>query len=259
MWWVVLASLATMTAALERGDVDEAARQGMLGGPRLVERALASDARQTVLAGIAAAPVVADRAEMLPALAAVAARGDRRVAVPAARAARMIARALVQRDLPDDLATADLDTWRVAWLALAADSDRFVEVRVAALDVAAALARSGVGFDLAAMLGDRDPAVRSSAAELVPNLVPAEARAPLAAAVNGDRDERVALAAAQALCADPVPALAALGASGVARLRTIATAAAAPLAAARDAARCLAADSAPESAAAAAAIGQRTR
>ena len=131
MWLLVLASLATMTAALERGDVDEAARQGVLAGPAVVERALASTTRATVLAGIAAAPVVADAAEMLPALAAVAARGDRRVAIPAARAARRIARALVRSDLPDDLAAADLDDWRQAWLQLATAPDRFVEVRVA--------------------------------------------------------------------------------------------------------------------------------
>jgi hypothetical protein len=260
---VLLATIATMTAAMERGDVDEAARQGALAGPIVVERALASPARATVLAGIAAAPVVADAAELLPALAAVAARGDRRVAIPAARAARAIADALASRSLPDDLSPADLDGWRAAWLALAGGGDRFVEVRVTALEVATALARGELGFDLAAMLADADPDVRLAAVELVPDPVPAAARTPLGKAISADRDDRVALAAGQALCAElapdvpPAPALAALGASGLARLRTLATAPAAPLAAARDAARCLAADTAPESAAAVAAIARR--
>nr|HEX4318750.1 hypothetical protein [Kofleriaceae bacterium] len=265
MWIVVFAaSLATMTAAMERGDVDEAARQGALAGPATVDRALASDTRAAVLAGIAAAPAVADRAELLPALAKVAASGDRRVAIPAARAARAIARELAGRGRPDDVAAADLDDWRAAWLQLALRPERFVEVRVAALDTAASLAHdsSVVGFDLAAALGDRDPAFRFAAAELVPAPAPAAAVAPLGAAVTTDADPRVALAAAQALCAgvdNAAPALAALGATGVARVRQLAGDPAAPLAAARDAARCLAADTAPESAAVASAIAARAK
>jgi hypothetical protein len=262
----LLASIATMTAAMDRGDVDEAARQGAIAGPVAVEHALASPVRSTVLAGIAAAAIVADRAELLPALAAVAARGDRRVAIPASRAARSIARALADQPLPDDLAIADLDDWRSGWLALANDSDRFVEVRIAALDVAAALARGELGFDLAAVLGDGDPDVRLAAVELVPDPVPAAARMALAAAVAADHDDRVALAAGQASCAElaspdapSAPALAAIGAAGLARLRALATAPTAPLAAARDVARCLAADTAPESAAAVTAIARRQR
>lgn len=264
MWLVAIASLATMTAAMERGDVDEAARQGAQAGPATVERALASGSRASVLAGIAAATVVADRAELLPALAQVAGSGDRRIAIPAAHAARAIARELADHARPDDVAPADLDDWRAQWLALAMRGDRFVEVRVAALDAAAALAHdsSAVAFDVGAALADRDPAFRIAAAELMPDPAPAAAIAPLAAAVGSDADARVALAAAQALCAgigDPSPALAALGASGMARLRAVASAPTVPLAAARDAARCLAADTAPESAAAAAAIAKRQR
>ena len=45
-----------MTAAIERGDLDEAARQGALAGPGVVEQALRSNVRETVLAGIVAAP-----------------------------------------------------------------------------------------------------------------------------------------------------------------------------------------------------------
>ena len=264
VWLAVIASLATMTAAMERGDVDEAARQGALAGPATVERALGSGTRASVLAGIAAAPAVADRAELLPALARVAASGDRRTAIPAAHAARAIARELAEHARPDDLAPDDLDDWRAPWLALAMRGDRLVEVRVAALDTAAALAHdtTAVAFDLPAALADRDPAFRVAAAELVPDPAPAAAVAPLAAAVANDTDVRVALAAAQALCAglgDPSPALAALGASGMARLRAVAAAPTAPLAAARDAARCLAADTSAESAAALAAIHKRTR
>jgi hypothetical protein len=96
-----------MTAAMDRGDVDEAAREGALAGPVVVERALHAKARSTVLAGIAAAVVVEDRAELLPALLRVAAGADRRTAIPAARAALVVATGLgrvAHGELPDDLA-----------------------------------------------------------------------------------------------------------------------------------------------------------
>src|SRR5262245_32894287 len=103
---IAAAGIASMTAALDRGDVDEAARQGALAGPAAVGRALGSRERSTQLAAIAAAPDVEDRAELLAALADVAAGPDRRTAIPAARAARSIARGL--QALPDDLAPGDL-------------------------------------------------------------------------------------------------------------------------------------------------------
>src|SRR5690348_14441508 len=112
---VSAAGIGSMTAAMDRGDIDEAGRQGMLAGPVVVEKALAGPARATELAGIAAAPAVEDRAELLPALAALAAGPDRRTAIPAARAARTIARELAAHDLPDDLAPADLEPWRAAF------------------------------------------------------------------------------------------------------------------------------------------------
>src|SRR5690349_13673504 len=101
---VAAAGIASMTAAMSRGDIDEAARQGALAGPVVVEKALHSANRATRLAGIAAAPAVADRAELLPALADAAAGPDRRTAIPAARAALAIANELVAHELPDDLA-----------------------------------------------------------------------------------------------------------------------------------------------------------
>ncbi|MBA3542469.1 MAG: hypothetical protein H0T79_22835, partial [Deltaproteobacteria bacterium] len=82
----LIAGLASMRAAIERGDLDEAARQGAMAGPVIVERALASRDRTTQLAGIVAATEVEDRAELLPALATLASGPDRRTAIPAGRA-----------------------------------------------------------------------------------------------------------------------------------------------------------------------------
>jgi hypothetical protein len=259
---VLAAGIASMKAAYERGDLDEAARQGALAGPVIVERALGSHDRIVQLAGIVAATAVDDRIELLPALAQVAAGPDRRTAIPAARAARDIARELTRRRFPDDLAAEDLADWRAAWAVLAMRGDRWIELRVIALDVARALGEPALGFDLAAALADPDPALRREAVALVPVPVPGELRTPLAGAVANDKDPDVALGAAQVLCADlagdpPEPVLAALGETGLVRLRSLVALPHSAHAAVVEAARCLAADPSPESASALRAIRAR--
>lgn len=138
---MLLASVAAMTAAFARGDLDETARQGVLAGPTAVEQALGAAARATQLAAIVAAPQVEARAELLPTLARVAAGPDRRVAIPAARAALEIATELANRELPDDLAPDDLAIWRALFEAVARTADHPIEVRGLALDTCRALAR----------------------------------------------------------------------------------------------------------------------
>jgi hypothetical protein len=169
-WPRIFAGIAAMTAAFDRGDVDEASRQGMLAGPVVVERALTAAARSSRLAAIAAAPSVEDRPELLPALARAATSPDRRTAIPAARAASTIARELAAHALPDDLAPGDVEEWRIAFEGLARDRDHFVEIRLLALATATSLAHavdpSAAGFDVASMANDPDPAVRAEAAGL---------------------------------------------------------------------------------------------
>lgn len=256
--------IAAMRAAFERGDLDEAARQGALAGPAAVERALGAPDRVTRLAAIMAAPIVEDRAELLDGLARVAGGADRRTAIPATGAARAIARELASHDRPDDLAEDDLATWRGAWTALAMRGDRWIELRVLALETAAALDRAGIGVDLAAALRDPDPAFRRAAATIVPLPAPVTSYAALAGAVVGDRDPDVARGAAQSLClsldptASPRPILDALGAAGFARLRALVISDRRSAAAAvRDVGRCLAAEGSAESAAALRALRSR--
>jgi hypothetical protein len=252
------AGLASMRAAIDRGDLDEAARQGAQAGPAVIEAALAAPDRAARLAAIAAAmpssgsELDAGRAELLDALARAAAQPDRRTAIPAARAAREIARSLLGHaqpagatpDLPDDLGAADIAAWRDVWAKLAARTDLWIELRVLALDTAAALDPGGTGVELAVALADLDPAYRRAAVAVVPMPVPAALRGTLAAVVAKDADPGVALAAAATVCADlavdpPGPVLDALGAAGLAKLRTLVAAGGGAAAAVRDAKRCL--------------------
>ncbi|HEY0251229.1 MAG TPA: hypothetical protein VGC41_06860 [Kofleriaceae bacterium] len=194
-----------MTAAVERGDLDEAARQGMQAGPAIVAKALHAKSRTTVLAGIAAAPMVEDRAELLPDLARVAGAGDRRTAIPAARAAKQIADAMTKKDLPDDLAPEDVQEWRASFEQLAITPGRPIALRITSLEVASSLEhvidRDELGFDLGKALADSDPLLRIAALELVPRPLGANLRAQILPAL-ADRDDGVALAAANILCVD---------------------------------------------------------
>jgi hypothetical protein len=259
----LMASPERVAIAYARGDLDEVARLGAeLGAARLAPMLDGPGAR----AAFVAAPATDDAWELLADLAASAGSWDRDVAAPAARAAVAIARRLgpdaaVRGELPDDALAAR----QVAWLALARRADRWADVRVHALEIAAHLAdaRRGTGtsagLDVAPFLADDDPEVRRAACELAPVPVPPRLVPALAEVVSDDVDDAVALAAAQALCgdlaghADRRPILAALGDPGLDRLRSILTAsppADAPAPALIDAARCLRADGSRDSQAA---------
>lgn len=253
--WAKGGDVPAMRAAIERGDVDEAARQGVNGGAAVVEAALRASDRAARLAGIAAAVDVEGREELLEVLADVARGADRRVAIPAARAARAIARELAERELPDDIASADVIAWRDRWAEIAERADRWIELRVLSLDTAAALDRAaavvgtaptGVGMTLDAALGDRDSAFRRAAVANVPAPVPPAMRAALGKAIASDLDAEVALAAAQALCFDlvgdpPGPILEVIDAAGMLRIKTLVDGANPKAFGIRDAKRCLAA------------------
>ncbi len=273
-----------VVGAHARGDHDEVARQAGLAGAAGLAFLNTADERAAVVAGIAAAPHAPDAWELLDELAAHARGWDRSLAAPAALAAARIVRRLdddlaVSAEIPDDL----LASAQRAWTALATRADRWADVRVHALEVVVRLAATRVatadidprpGYELADFLADPDPEVRRAAAELVALPAPVAWRAPLAAAVADDPDDAVAIAAAQALCAELALAprgeagdeavaavLAALGEPGAARLRTIfrGPLPAVPPGALLDAARCLAARGSREDRAAVRALAPRAR
>lgn len=275
---IVLGPLLVVLAGIEvahaRGDHDEVARQAVAAGAAGVRPMLAASARAEVIAGIAAAPATPDGWELLADLARLAGRWDRSVAAPAAHAAARIARDLdadvaILHDVPDDALAARQE----AWATLAARGDRWADVRVHALEVAATIARArrataeddpGLGYPLEVHLDDADPEVRRAACELVPQPAPPATFDPLGAAIRDDPDEAVVLACAQALCADlawdpATPVLVALDADGAARLRAIAKAPlpAVPAGAIVDAARCLIARGEPADLAAVRALEAR--
>jgi hypothetical protein len=263
---------AQLKAALLSGDLGEVPRLGASLPTSDLRAALQSRDRLVRLAACRAAPAAQDGWVLLAGLARAAATPDRPIAACAARSAVVIARALDREhveahDIPDDALRTRLDAWR----AVGADPGRWPDVRVHALEVSAYLARAlgpdatpaDVAYDLGARLADHEPEVRRAALELIPHAPGAVPLDAVAKRVTEDRDDTVALVAAQVMCAGlahddpPAPVLAAMGEAGLARLRTLVLAADMPPAALFDAARCLAADAAPASKSALASLAKK--
>lgn len=252
------ASAGGLVTAHVAADHEEVARlAGQLGAAGLAPMLVDAD-RALVAAALDAAPSVPDGWELLDDLARVAGGWDRSQAAPAARAAARIARVVdgdraILEEIPDDKLASAQRTWGE----LAMRADRWGDVRVHALEVAARVAAArrataagdpGLGYDLAATLADPDPEVRRASCELVPMPAPEGVRDALVRAITVDVDPTVVLSCAQALCAELVdggaaPVLAALGDDGLRRLRTIFAAPLPPIpdGALIDAARCPAA------------------
>ncbi len=247
----VILALLGLAAAFQRGDRDQLAHEARRAGHRL-SGALASDDRTLRLAAVAAAPEARSPWVTLAPLAKLARSIDRREAASAAWTAARIAgdldrRTVLDQDFPVDL----LHERMAAWRAVARDRGRWPDVRVHALETAAAVHRAlgsdavEAPFDLATTALDPEPEVRRAAFELLPAPLPDELIPMVAGRVTGDGESAVALAAAQALClgialdADPAPLLAALGDAGLARITELTVVSGMSAAAVTDARRCL--------------------
>jgi hypothetical protein len=242
--------------ALLAGDWDDLARAGQRAGSRGLALDLAAPDRLTVLAAALAAPAADDAVWLLRPLARAARSPDRPIAAAATASAARIARritpeAALDRDLPLDWLRARLADYRT----VALDGGRWADVRVLALETATALSRAlgeqaapaDAPYDPAALLADPDPEVRRAALELLPAPLRPADLAIAAGAVTRDADPLVAAVAGQIVCEGlgagdpPRPVLAALGAAGLQRLRSLAGGSDLPHATRLAIARCLAA------------------
>jgi hypothetical protein len=251
-----------LRAAILGPDADAVARVGQRTSADDLEAALAHSERIVRRAAARAAPHCADAWVLLLPLATLAREPDHAEAAEAARAAAAIARDLdrarvLAEEIPDDRVRARLHAWRAA----TADTGLWPDVRVLAMEVSAILAAAlgadaaadDVAYDLAARLEDPEPEVRRAALELLPTDADALPAAAVGERLRRDEDPTVALVAGQILCAGiavgdpPARALDAAGQPGIEKLRRLVLRPNAPPNAALGAARCLAADGAPES------------
>jgi hypothetical protein len=254
---VAIIAVFALGDLVRQGNLDGAVRSASQLSLADQAAALSSPDPDEALAVILAAPGLARPWELLPELARHAASWDRRMAAAAAEAGQRIAQTLtlevaLDHDLGDDL----VERAHRKWLAIASARHRWADVRVLALSTATMIARSRaasaddrLGYDPIAFLHDPSDEVRRAALELIPTPTPKPLRPLLAQTLASETSESVALAAAQALCADLVsdaqgPILAALESKALTRLQALLShpASDASAGALVDAARCLVAD-----------------
>ncbi len=131
---------------------------------------------------------------------------DRNLAAAAAEHAAQIAHSVDPFDLDQqEIQRATVRGHRSAWLAIAANEDAWVDIRIYALDVAARLDALLRLFGEAnspslwqSFLSASDPQMRSAASTLVPRSAQLDER--LRALLVGDEPEEVAISAAKRLC-----------------------------------------------------------
>jgi len=184
-------------------------------------------------------------------LADVATRPDRSLAAPAAELGSQIAHRIDAFDLDErEIPAAELRLVQQQWLEVADETERWVDIRVYALDVAAALEtilheHGDVGAQRPWLnfLKDPDPQMRAAAVLLVPQSPDLVAMA-LTLVADG-RSEEVSLAAGQRLCG-PLGSTpghgATLSSDAMTRLQRLASNTALPSAARADLAPCLLAE-----------------
>ena len=252
---------ARLRAAMARGSLVELGEIGTNLSHEALFRALSATHREVVLGAIAAVERAPDNWRYLALLADRAGGPDRPLAALAAEVAADIVGQLDPQTIAEqEIASAELDPQREAWLSVAHLSGHYADVRVRALEVLAGLARLPVydllvddperaGYELAALAADDEPEIRRAALELWPSARAPDDRAVAVHALRDDPDQDVALAAALLLCPpvgadgdDRADTLAAMGEAGRTRLMALLGEFERAPAALLAGARCLAAD-----------------
>lgn len=189
-------------------------------------------------------------------LAAAAASPDRSLASLAALRASQVAHAVDAFDLEEqEIARATLRSYRTTWLAIASHANRWIDIRVYALDVATRLQVLLATFGETApaplwtpFLDAADPEMRVAAITLVPESGELSKR--LREILTGEQPDEVALSAAQRICGplrEDVSGTPTLEAPALERLQALARATSLPIIARTQLAPCLLVDGSVES------------
>jgi hypothetical protein len=243
---------------LRDGQHRELELQGERAGASGVAAKLATGERARTLAALRASEGAADSWALLDDLAMTAAGADRSLAIEAAQVAAEVSHHLDAITIEEqEIPSEDLLQWRGAWLKVAGSEQRWVDIRVYALEVAAVLhelleVSRRPELPWKKFIEDSDEEMRAAAIQLAPRTASLlEAATKL---VADDKFDLVALSAAQRLCAPlgsvGIPVSDMSSAAIMKRLQELASSNALAFSSRVDLANCLARDSSEESRAA---------
>lgn len=195
---------ADWVGLLRNSDHTELERLGDKAGAVGLAPILASGTRPERLAALRALRGARDSWALLGLLASTAADPDRSIAVIAAQVAAEEAHQLDAFTIEnEEVLTSDLLHWQQAWLELATQDNRWVDIRIYSLEVGVTLGhriakarRQPIPWEL--LFGDSDPEMRAAAIALAPQGTATTKQAH--SFVKSDTQEVVALAAAQRMC-----------------------------------------------------------
>lgn len=195
---------ADWVGLMRQGNQPELERHGGRAGAAGLSPVLSSGERPQRLSALEALGGAEDSWALLGLLASTAADPDRSLAIVAAQVAAEEAHQLDAFTIEaEEILTHDLVVWQLAWLTLAQQSDRWVDIRIYSLEVAATLGerispakRPPIPWN--EFFSDSDPEMRAAAIALAPH---GDATARQAGVfVRFDTKDIVALTAAQRLC-----------------------------------------------------------
>ncbi len=199
-----VALAADWVPVLRQGNQQELTRLGGQAGASGLAVELASAERQQVLAALHAAQGAEDSWALLGNLAKNASHPDRSIAILAAEIAAEISHGFDSFTIEEqEVSTQKLLEWRLAWLKTAAASERWVDIRVHAFDVAVRLHQltpksSRPEFPLEQFSKDPDEEMRATLLEVAPTSP--ELQSLVKTLLTSDPSRRVALSAAQRFC-----------------------------------------------------------
>jgi hypothetical protein len=255
---------AEWTDLFRDGNRTELERLGGQAGAQAIAVEIASGERPKVLAALRAAPGAADSWALLGALAHIAEEPDRSLALEAALVATELSHGLDEFMIEEqEIPRHDLLLWHQAWVRVATTENRWIDIRIYALEVAGvlhALLQAPVRPEFAwkSFFEDADDEMRAAAIQLAPRSQALLVEA--ARLVKDDKIDRVALSAAQRLCGPigsvDIAASKSLDESTMNRLRKLATNNALAFSSRVDLANCLVADASDKSRRALAALVQ---
>lgn len=189
---------------LRSGNETELERRGAAAGAMGVAAELRSEDRKQVLAALIAARGADDSWALLGVLAQSATHPDRPIAILAAQLGAELSHEIdLQMISEQEIPSEYLRQWQGAWLEVATQPSRWIDIRIYALEVASTLTRlisdpARQPLDWEQFFSDPDQEMRAAALELAPQSQDLVTRA--ADFLKTEEHPRVALSAGLRLC-----------------------------------------------------------
>ncbi len=206
-----------LVAALLAGNESQLRRIGERMGASEIGKLMMSPQRLSAIAAVVSVSRIQEGYEFLPFLAQAAARPDHSIAARAAEVAEALSSAISLVELEEqELGNHELSRWQMQWIAIASDSQRWMDIRVLSLETAAHLhslqsADKRTELDWEHFLADKNPTMRAALLSLLPQSTQFAPEVVLL--LQNDKSPTVAMRSAQWLCGplsggrDPQPNL----------------------------------------------------